>query len=382
MSNESLNSINLNKNSISYILKLLNVIKQSHESFKESYNTKEIKITEKKFDSKNLRNLSLYNSKYVSVNIKKKTMQDIHYEIHISIKLNKNTEINVIFYSEKPTITYDYVKYVYMVLYVLYSQKKYSCGNKLDIHIILVDEVKKLPEDKILGPDNVNSAVTTGCTINGEILIFRKEEWRKTLIHELFHILGLDFSTHFNDDNRKMAKNMFFVNSTYNIYETYCEIMALIIYNCFISYELIGKYNSYKNNTNEYVFYTEVLLSNELLFSIFQRNKILQFMNIDMELMHILKYRDHIEDLYREKTNVFCYYILKTSLLENINKFLLWITRNNETLFQFNNSQKNIEKFMKFIERLYYKKNKKPYQKMIRFGDVDIVNTLRMTINE
>ena len=29
---------------------------------------------------------------------------------------------------------------------------------------------------------------------NGKILIYRKEEWKKVLIHELFHSLCLDFS--------------------------------------------------------------------------------------------------------------------------------------------------------------------------------------------
>ena len=55
---------------------------------------------------------------------------------------------------------------------------------------------KKLPENdyEILSPTHCNSAVTTSCIRNGEICIYRKEEFLKVLIHESFHIFGLDFS--------------------------------------------------------------------------------------------------------------------------------------------------------------------------------------------
>ena len=47
----------------------------------------------------------------------------------------------------------------------------------------------------ILSPTHANTAVTTTCTADGEICLFRKEEIFKVFIHETFHSLGLDFSS-------------------------------------------------------------------------------------------------------------------------------------------------------------------------------------------
>ena len=63
----------------------------------------------------------------------------------------------------------------------------------LDIYLYLVNHKKIMPKRAIdiLSPINCNSAVTFACSKNGKLLIYRKEEWKKDLIHELFHSLCL-----------------------------------------------------------------------------------------------------------------------------------------------------------------------------------------------
>ncbi len=67
--------------------------------------------------------------------------------------------------------------------------------------------------------------------------------------------------------------------------------------------------------------------------------------------------------MYRENTNVFSYYILKTVLLYNYVDFLKWNKKNNLVLYRFiepkhlNNYNVKIEKFLEFIRDHY--KNKK-----------------------
>ena len=60
--------------------------------------------------------------------------------------------------------------------------------------------------------------------------------------------------------------------------------------------------------------------------------------------------RDH---LYKEKTNVLSYYVIKTILMNNYNSFLLWCKNNNLSLLQFKKSISNQNNFCKFIQNNY-----------------------------
>ena len=54
-------------------------------------------------------------------------------------------------------------------------------------------------------------------------------------------------------------------------------------------------------------------------------------------------------NLYKEKTNVFCYYILKSLLLYFSNDFVKWCMNNNTAMLDFNKTPKNIHSFFLFI---------------------------------
>ena len=76
-----------------------------------------------------------------------------------------------------------------------------------------------------------------------------------------------------------------------------------------------------------------------------------------------LKYKDlysHTEqssilrdNLYKEKTNVLSYYIIKTVLINNYQSFLSWSKTNNFSLLQFKKTISNQKEFCKFIENNY-----------------------------
>ena len=108
----------------------------------------------------------------------------------------------------------------------------------LNIFLYLTPKLKKLPKSdiEILGPEHCNSAVTFACSPQGELLIYRYEEWKKTLIHELFHSLCLDFSLVNYEKLKKNVNTIFNVNSEMLISETYSEFWANIINCCFCSY--------------------------------------------------------------------------------------------------------------------------------------------------
>ena len=59
------------------------------------------------------------------------------------------------------------------------------------------------------------------------------------------------------------------------------------------------------------------------------------------------------ENLYKEKTNVLAYYVIKTVLINNYQGFLSWCKINNFSLLQFKKTLANQKEFCKFIEKNY-----------------------------
>ncbi len=248
-----------------------------------------------------------------------------------------------------------YDKYATLMFVWLHIASKYSkkkCAKTLSIYIYLTPFQKRLPLDswRVLDKDHVNSAVTTSCTANGEILLFRREEWFKVFIHETFHIFGLDFSDMSSDRLSEKLKKLFPIQSDMLAHETYTEFWATLLNSAFYSYNLLEN----KNDKDSFLLYFDFCIEFERLFSTLQVIKILNFMGMN--------YTDLYEDtpnaqlsrtLYKEKTNVFPYYVLKFILLFFHKDFVLWCDNNNTNIFNFTDTSNNLMLFYKFIEQRY-----------------------------
>ena len=57
--------------------------------------------------------------------------------------------------------------------------------------------------------------------------------------------------------------------------------------------------------------------------------------------------------LYKEKTNVLAYYVIKTILINNYQGFLIWCKQNNFSLLQFKKTTTNQREFCNFIRKNY-----------------------------
>ena len=88
----------------------------------------------------------------------------------------------------------------------------------------------------ILGPPHVNSAFSSVCVPNGEIVIFRREEWLKVFIHETFHAFGFDEGLHYSDDLNNNIRKVFSLDIDFKVGEAYTESWARIINCIFYSY--------------------------------------------------------------------------------------------------------------------------------------------------
>jgi len=250
-----------------------------------------------------------------------------------------------------------HVDNIIMWLYILNQYASKNCSNTLKVYFYFTTLEKHLPKSNIsiLDENNVNTAFTTTCPKDSEIVVFRKEEWFKVFIHETFHNFGLDFSDMNNDAATKCILNIFNVNSSVNLYESYTEFWAEIINSLFCSFTTLKD----KNNLNEFLSNAEFFINFERTYSFFQLVKTLHFMGLTYKDLYSKNERSRVirENLYKEKTNVLSYYVIKTILINNYQSFLFWCKTNNLSLLQFKKTPVNQMEYCKFIEKNYKTKS-------------------------
>jgi hypothetical protein len=260
-----------------------------------------------------------------------------------------NVELNLETYHK-------YVDAIIMWLYILNLYSSKSCSNTLIIYIYFTSLEKTLPSSNIsiLDEINVNTAFTRTCPRDSEIVVFRKEEWLKVLIHETFHNFALDFSDMNNDKVHRCILDIFKVNSDVNLYESYTEFWAEIINALFCSFFSLKD----KTNLSEFLEYSEFFINFERTYSFFQMVKALNFMGLNYTDLYSNTHQSLVlrENLYKENTHVLSYYIIKCVLMNNYQGFLGWCKTNNFSLLQFKKTFSNQMEYCKFIEKNYKKK--------------------------
>jgi len=297
-----------------------------------------------------------YNSfpQVIREHIDELSLSEISYTFSL---LNRN--IKIIFVVEDPNIelkikTYNkYIDSIIMWLYILNLYSSKQCSNSLVIYFYFTSLEKKLPESNIhiLDEKHVNTAFTTTCPKDSEIVIFRYEEWFKVFIHETFHNFGLDFSDMNNDNCHAHLLSIFKVNSFVNSYEAYTEFWAEIINSLFCSFYSLKD----KNNKHEFLSNAEFFINFERCYSFFQLVKVLDFMGLSYGDLYLNKPENKLlrETLYKEKTNVLSYYVIKTVMMNNYPSFLSWCNKNNLSLIAFKKTIANQKNFCEFIEKNY-----------------------------
>lgn len=267
--------------------------------------------------------------------------------------------VNVIFTVENDDVEFninlynDYVDSIIMWLFILnkYSSKK--CSENVVIYLYFTSLKKTFPKTnlEILDEINVNTAFTTTCPKDSEIVVFRKEEWFKVLIHETFHNFGLDFSDMNTSDSTDFILSILKVDSQVNLYESYTETWAEIINVSFCSFFTIKN----KNNFEDFISNFGSLINLERMYSYFQMVKILQFMGLTYkDLYSTTSVSKSLRDtMYKEKTNVLSYYVLKTILLNNYQNFLTWCKLNNTNFLQFRRNETSQISYCDLIKKNY-----------------------------
>ena len=274
-----------------------------------------------------------------------------------------NRNIKIFFIVEEANVelkldTYNrYLDNIVMWLYILNQYASKQCSHTLKVYFYFTSLEKHLPNSNIsiLDEINVNTAFTTTCPKDSEIVVFRQEEWFKVFIHETFHNFGLDFSDMNNKAVNACILNIFNVKSEVNLYESYTEFWAEIMNALFCSFIALKN----KTDISQFLSNTEFYINFERTYSFFQLVKTLKFMGLQYGDLysnseHSKILRDH---LYKEKTNVLSYYVIKAILINNYQTFLLWCKTNNILLMQFKKTPLNQNEFCRFIEKNYKTKS-------------------------
>ncbi len=277
-------------------------------------------------------NKNLNNNKFVSTRIK----TYIQNQCRNSFKITSN-KINI-FWAQEAEKFRNY-QLLNKILKTIYSIKELTKNDKpLNIYLYLTPFKKQFPNNgqKILGADEINS----GSTIvfydknrNGDISIWRKEEFHKVLVHELLHAFKYDFN--FTSEIDKLIGTHFNIKKEININESYTEMMALIFYSMI---KTVGEKKKFNNFIN--------LLDQELVYSLRQGERIMNYYNFDS----YQQLRGGKKE-FKQETGIFSYYILKTALLLNFNNFCNFMRESciNQLIFP----EKNHIKYCQLIFNSY-----------------------------
>lgn len=312
-----------------------------------------------KFSSKQVIN-DLINNSYYKFELTYNILNNIPYTIEIYSKKEKNMKnlihkiqllgeqiIRRIEYMNKLTQSNHLPKNI--KIYLTQQNKTLMINNINGNH-----QNKKIYNNKITS-ESINSAVTDGETI----VIFREEECLKCLLHELIHFHGLDkklYNFYFNNTGVNQIINL--VRNTHNINkkdeqrisESFTECLANILNIIINSRDKNLFINSFKK-----------LLRFELNFSIQQISKILYKLNYKYFNDFLIKdnnknNKHNLNKTLNQSIDVFCYHILKTYLLLNLEGFV------NKIVINIINNRNYDDEIIPFVTSSIYKiLNKKEY---------------------
>lgn len=243
-------------------------------------------------------------------------------------------------------------------LYIATKHSSKKCAQEMTVYIYFTSLkksiVKNTDNTNILYEKNVNTGFTFSCPKKSEIVIYRKEEFIKVFMHEIYHNFALDFSTMNNAKVNEFILSLFKIKSRVNLFEAYTEFWAEFMNSLLCSFFSIKN----KSDPLEFLERANYVINLEVAHSFFQLVKVLDHMGLTYkDLYSNNKSSEERRRLYIEKTHLFSYYIVKTILMNSYQDFLKWCKDNNDNLLDFKKTPQNQMSFCNFIFRKYNTKS-------------------------
>tara|TARA_B100001094_G_C18171016_1_gene795081 strand:- start:299 stop:1348 length:1050 start_codon:yes stop_codon:yes gene_type:complete len=309
----------------------------------------------KKIDYKNVNYIKKKIDNYDTSIIEENDYMDMDIKNYINNKLNKcdlyeiENKFNLYIYYGNIDISKIKNKLIFIIKLL---SEYFDFKKNRDIHIFLTPFKKKFNNNLInnkscIYKKNINSGLTY--IIDGKIIIYRIEELEKVLIHEFIHSMKID-------DNIKNIKTDLNINKELLLNETLTEILAEIFYYLYLNLE-------YKINLSK-------ILNLELKFSTYQTIQLLKF--FDYTKIEDLLFKND-KKKYKDYSNSIEYFIIKTSILYNIEEFINNFFDNGYLI------PVNHNKFEKFIRKTLYSSN---FVNNINknFNNVAFINSNKMVL--
>jgi len=271
-----------------------------------------------------------------------------------------------------------------------------TCSSALSIYIYLTDFKKRFPTRKgdALDAEHANTGMSYHCAKTNDVVVYRREEWFKVLIHELFHAMGLSFiesdmPAGVDAAMQAVLQKMYAISHPVRVYETYCEIWARILNVVFACFANDGT----STTPLQLQVFTECVMEGLHANARFARQqcaKLLQYADLTYDVMvnPTEQNRAIVAKKYRENTNVFAYYVLTCVLLHSPDAFMGWCYKNNPFTKTKTNATKHIMQFRTipsnfngFMELLRHCKQQCPRFDSHGLSDADVLgSSMRMTV--
>ena len=224
---------------------------------------------------------------------------------------------------------YAYKVFLWLSIVTALSDKECS-GQSLDVYFYMTPFKKLVPSSSsaaALSAIHVNTGLTRNCETNGEIVIYRTEEWFKVFIHESMHNFNMDFiDLDLSAANKRLRETFCIPHDDVLLFETYTETWARIINTMFETY-----FDANVRNQTEFIRHVRENLSVNALFYAYQAVKVLDVMDLKYAQITILspENMEVCRKRYAEETNVYAYYILGGILSVYALPFISWCRENN-----------------------------------------------------
>jgi len=357
-----------------------------------------------KLDENELKNIDMMkqdylNNRFIPDKLKENIQKDYYkYKKLIVFTYNEYSVTFLLQYSNKNEVNKIFNKIYILAIRTLIINILYCNIQSIRYNIILSDLKKsKTKKTIILTPNEINTGSTLAMGYK-PINIWRKEELVKVGIHELIHCLRFDIKSYPTDlvklyyDNFCIEKDNCNFNDYYSCSnlifpnEAYTESIAQI-FNCLfreIEYSKLLKHNNYNNIYNNFT----NNLEKELIYGLFQVKKILNLYNFK-NFKQFIRGKKCVSSL-KQKTNVFSYFFVRTSILLNLSDFIKMLNiKDNSNISEHNkfpelrikNDYNIIRKFTLFNIRNLKNTN---FHKLVEFynKDIDIIINKTFSNNE
>lgn len=308
---------------------------------------KQIKLEKINCKLHNVKKTNLIDSEFIPDKIAEYIRENIKYKYVISYNY-KNNIINIEYYFSKKKENIDLFKtIVKRIIFMMLISNTYKNLN-IEIYDTPFKKTFNCNNHKKCGKLTQNN-VNSGLSYLNNIVIFRREEMLKLLIHELIHALDIDNKFENIKDIEKILEIYNVNHSNLIINESYVETWAIII-NIFL---VIHEKEKYEKKNKIKVF--RELIKKEIVHSFQQSSKLCVYYNIDDFNKIYRKNNNNVK--YVDSVNTFSYHIIKTINLNNINNFIKNFSDNVYVLPKKYNFNKYILFIIKYNETIINKIN-------------------------